>query len=99
VYEEEPSGNFWKRFLWMAPLLYLLSAPPIVYGAMKCVPIRWNILGQEIVIEQRHADTYAAPYKWLAKNTPLEKPMMAYAIWWRDTVGAQPAPAPAYPPQ
>ena len=28
-----------------------------------------------------------APLEWVAKNTPLKEPLIAYATWWRDLKG------------
>ena len=66
----------WTLALLAVPVLYVLTAPPIVYSGFT-----GRKLGP-LTIDQGWALAYGKPYKWMAAHTPLQGLLKSYQAWW-----------------
>lgn len=83
--EGKSHASTWTLAVLVVPLLYLLSAPPIV--GYFCTESSGTLqLGGRpalfvAVSKPRWVRLYYAPYAWLQANTPLHRPLDAYMQW------------------
>ena len=77
------SGNSraakWVLCLLAVPLIYLVTAPPIVHGARYFSTVHGKPIPQ-------WSNAYAAPYQWMKENTPLGGVLNTYNCWWLSKV-------------
>ena len=73
----------WLLVLLGVPMLYFLSVPPLVctvhYVPVTSTATSFPVQPPDWLI------AYATPYEWFAENTPLRRPLEAYADWCFDT--------------
>ncbi len=78
-------GVAWALAVFIAaPVLYLLSVPPVVIIAEKIAPV---FPSKSTSLPPKWAVDYAKLYGWLADNTPLKEPSRHYIGWWLDVLG------------
>jgi hypothetical protein len=71
--QAKSSTTIWWVSVLLVPILYILSAGPIVRLTMsKSHPQR----------APEWVETLYAPVEWLYEHTPLEKPLEEYMEWW-----------------
>lgn len=68
-------ASAWALSIMAVPLLYLLGAPPLFNGISA-----WCARTGRPA-PSWHLDVIT-PYCWLCLQTPLEKPLEAYFVWW-----------------
>jgi len=72
--EQKSQAAAWTITLVLVPVLYLLSYGPARYLNMKLTPSS---------AVDAFMDVFGAPYNWLHANTPFEKQLEDYVIWWQ----------------
>lgn len=68
----------WTVSVLAAPLLYLLTLPPLVIATGT--PHRHGVQVAEGL------KPYCLPWGWLAKNTPMHSVMADYYEWWMEAL-------------
>jgi hypothetical protein len=71
----------WALTMVVAPVVYVLGVPPLVYSLGPSLP------GKKMDLFAPCPDwvmQVAAPWNWLQGNTFLRKPMVAYEVWWME---------------
>jgi hypothetical protein len=64
----------WTLSMLAAPVLYLLSVPPIT-----CLCVRaWGAQ----VMDSNALQRYIAPFNWVKNYTLLDRPLNLYRDWW-----------------
>jgi hypothetical protein len=67
----------WALGLLAAPVLYVLTAPPIVWG----LDTRWGTRTHVGVPDWM--DSYLVPFRWLYQREMLKPLLEPYSHWWR----------------
>lgn len=68
----------WTVSVLAAPLLYLLTLPPLV--------IATGTRHARGVARADFMEPYLVPWQWVARNTPLQPLMSDYYEWWMEVL-------------
>jgi hypothetical protein len=71
-----PQVQKWLIAISLVVLFYLASVPPVNIAFYRYGP---RPVPEWVVV-------FGQPFYWLAENTPLEKPLKGYGIWWAKII-------------
>jgi hypothetical protein len=83
----------WTLSILLAPVLYVLTLPPMVIlleprPRVYIAPLgSYSAMGYKNLIKEPHwTDSYGEPYRWLMVDSPVRdqvgKPLEGYLRWW-----------------
>ena len=82
----EHSGNShalaWALSILAVPVLYVLTAPPIVFFSA--------LYFRDSQMVGNFMFSYEKPYSWLMDRRPIGQPLEAYADWWASQFRGSP---------